>query len=73
MASGLPTFAKLSEDNYTTWSGEMEAWLRASGLWRLVSGKQKAPTVSSTVTQAEADALDAYEACLDKAAGVTGW
>lgn len=69
MASGLPTFAKLNEENYSTWSGEMEAWLRASGLWRLVSGRQKAPSTSSPVTQAEADALDAFEARLDKAAG----
>jgi hypothetical protein len=47
----------------------MEAWLRASGLWRIVSGKQKTPTVSSAVTQLEADTLDAWEARVDKAAG----
>ncbi|XP_006456088.1 hypothetical protein AGABI2DRAFT_77415 [Agaricus bisporus var. bisporus H97] len=47
----------------------MEAWLRASGLWRLVSGRQKAPSTSSPVTQAEVDALDTFEARLDKAAG----
>jgi hypothetical protein len=47
----------------------MEAWLRASGLWRLVSGKVKAPVVSAAVTEAEANALDAWEAKLDKAAG----
>ncbi|KAF7760482.1 hypothetical protein Agabi119p4_11158 [Agaricus bisporus var. burnettii] len=69
MASGSPTFTKLNEENYSTWSGEMEAWLRASGLWRLVSGRQKAPSTSSPVTQAEADALDAFGARLDKAAG----
>ena len=69
MASGSPTFAKLNAENYTTWSGEMEAWLRASGLWRIVSGKQIAPALSSPVTQQEADALDAWEARCDKAAG----
>jgi hypothetical protein len=67
MASGSPAFAKLNGENYSTWSGEMEAWLRASGLWRLVSGKVKAPVVSAAVT--EANALDAWEAKLDKAAG----
>jgi hypothetical protein len=69
MASGSPAFAKLNGENYSTWSGEMEVWLRASGLWRLVSGKVKAPVVSVAVTEAEANALDAWEAKLDKAAG----
>jgi hypothetical protein len=62
MASGSPAFAKLNGENYSTWSGEMEAWLRASGLLRLVSGKVKAPVVSAAVTEAEANALDAWEA-----------
>jgi hypothetical protein len=69
MALGSPAFTKLNGENYSTWSGEMEAWLRASGLWRLVSGKVKAPVVSAAVTEAEAITLDAWEAKLDKAAG----
>ena len=69
MASGTPTFVKLNGENYTTWSGEMEAWLRASGLWKVVSGKQKSPTVSATPTAEESMALDAWETKCDKAAG----
>jgi hypothetical protein len=30
---------KLGPNNYSQWSGEMQAWLKAVQLWKLVSGK----------------------------------
>ncbi|KAG5644188.1 hypothetical protein H0H81_009682, partial [Sphagnurus paluster] len=45
-----PAITKLDATNYTTWAGEMEAWLRSAGLWRIISGSAKAPTLSSTPT-----------------------
>ncbi|KAJ2923685.1 hypothetical protein H1R20_g13405, partial [Candolleomyces eurysporus] len=43
MSSSSPSFARLTSTNYTTWSGDMEAWLKSQGLWRIVPGSQKRP------------------------------
>ncbi|KAJ3531360.1 hypothetical protein NMY22_g8184 [Coprinellus aureogranulatus] len=43
MSSSTPSFARLSSTNYSTWSGDMEAWLKAHALWRIVSGSQPRP------------------------------
>jgi hypothetical protein len=50
MSSSTPSFARLTSSNYATWSGDMEAWLKAHGLWRIVSGTTTRPVsqVSST-------------------------
>lgn len=69
MSLSGPNFARLNATNYSTWSGEMEAWLRASGLWRLVSGSQSAPTLPSPPSEAQLAAMDAWEAKVDRAAG----
>ena len=69
MASSGPNFAKLSATNYSTWAGEMEAWLRASGLWRLVSGSVTPPSLPASPTEAQLTARDAWESKADKAAG----
>ena len=70
MASSSPNFEKLSSTNYPTWSGEMEAWFRASGLWKIVSGSAKCPSASkSPATEAELLAIETWEAKADKAAG----
>ena len=45
-----PDIAKLGPNNYPQWSGEMQAWLRAAQLWRLVSGKLKIPEKTSPIT-----------------------
>ncbi|RXW13923.1 hypothetical protein EST38_g11925 [Candolleomyces aberdarensis] len=47
MSSSSPSFARLTSTNYTTWSGDMEAWLKSQGLWRIVSGSQKRPELKS--------------------------
>ena len=47
MSSSSPTFSKLSSTNYNTWSGDMEAWLKAQGLWRIVNGSQARPSFKS--------------------------
>ena len=46
MSGSTPTFPKLNGTNYTTWAGDMQAWLHAQGTWRLVSGQQLRPTAS---------------------------
>ena len=69
MASSSPNFEKLNSSNYPTWSGEMEAWFRASGLWKVVSGSAKCPSLSSPPKESEQQAYDAWEAKADKAAG----
>jgi hypothetical protein len=68
-SSSLPTFAKLNASNYPTWCGEMQAWLRSQGIWRIISGQSKAPTVLSPPKDGEETALDAWYLKSDKAAG----
>ena len=69
-ASTTPSFDKLNSTNYNTWSGDMEAWYRAQGLWRLVSGASKCPTVSTPPKDGEEDKVEAWETKADKAAGI---
>ncbi|KAJ2924412.1 hypothetical protein H1R20_g12680, partial [Candolleomyces eurysporus] len=45
MSSSSPSFSKLNGSNYATWAGDMEAWLKSQGLWRLVSGTSKPPAL----------------------------
>jgi hypothetical protein len=83
MSSSSPSFARLTSTNYTTWSGDMEAWLKSLGLWRIVSGSQKHPSLKSPSADSVADSAaqnelleaktlelqDAWDAKSDKAAG----
>lgn len=55
--------AVLTEANYSTWKGEMKAYLRTKGLWLLVSGKETRPPASQAEEQAKWDQKQ------DKAAG----
>lgn len=55
--------AVLTEANYSTWKGEMKAYLRTKGLWLLVSGKESRPPASEPEEQAKWDQKQ------DKAAG----
>ena len=80
MSSSTPAFPKLSSTNYNLWSGDMEAWLRAQGLWRIVAGLSLRPTtpaspgdaadspasIADTATLALQESWDAKS---DKAAG----
>ena len=68
-SSTTPAFEKLNATNYQTWAGEMEAWFRSAGLWRLVSGKSLRPTTSSPPTAAEDELVEAWELKADRAAG----
>ncbi len=65
----MPNFTKLNASNYPTWSGEMQAYHRSQGVWRIVSGDSKQPTLSSTPTDAQEAALEAWQLKSDKAAG----
>ncbi|PPQ88952.1 hypothetical protein CVT25_005398, partial [Psilocybe cyanescens] len=68
-SSSLPNFAKLNASNYPSWCGEMQAWLCAQAVWRIVSGQSKAPRQSSPPKDTEEAALDAWNTKSDKAAG----
>jgi len=69
MSSSTPQFPKLNSHNYNTWSGEMQAWLCAQGVWRIVDATSLAPTLSSPPSDAETTAFDTWALKSDKAAG----
>jgi hypothetical protein len=69
-----PDIAKLGPNNYPQWSGEMQAWLRAAQLWRLVSGKLKIPEKTSPTTgDTTEDSSSNEELWLEKAEKASGW
>ncbi|KXN89409.1 hypothetical protein AN958_05782 [Leucoagaricus sp. SymC.cos] len=68
MSSNGPNFEKLNATNYATWSGEMQVWLQASGLWRIVNGTIKKPSIPSPSTEAHHSAVEAWETKADKTA-----
>ena len=64
-----PDIAKLGPNNYPQWSGEMQAWLCASQLWRLVSCDLKLPTMPDKVT----DEYTTKNEQLEKSEKASGW
>jgi len=42
-SKGASSMSKLSSTNYSTWKGEMKAFLRTRGLWSIVCGTEKCP------------------------------
>ena len=60
-SDSLPKIKPLSNSNYPEWSGEMRAWLRKIGLWKIVSGQEN--------KLKESEALTKWEAKADRAAG----
>ena len=67
MSSSAPSFSKLNGSNYATWVGDMEAWLKAQALWRIVNGTSKRPSLEAE--NADTKPLDEWDAKSDKAAG----
>ena len=67
MSSSAPSFSKLNGSNYATWAGDMEAWLKAQALWRIVNGTSKRPSLEGE--NADTKPLDEWDAKSDKAAG----
>ena len=43
MSGTTPTFPKLNNYNYKSWSGDMQAWLLSKELWMLVAGDEPCP------------------------------
>jgi hypothetical protein len=43
MSNSTPTFPKLNNYNYKTWSGDMQAWLMSKELWMLVDSSEACP------------------------------
>ena len=68
-SSSTPTFTKLNSVNYSAWAGEMSAWLKTAGVWRIVQGKSTAPSTSSPPTAEQSKLLEDWEIKSDKAAG----
>jgi hypothetical protein len=66
----LTQFLQTQLHHYTTWVGEMEAWLHSSDLWHLVSGKSAKPTLSTPLITSTMDKLEEWEI---KADIVAGW
>ena len=56
-----PSFEKLHEHNYPDWKGNMCAFLRMKGVWRIVNGDEAAPT--------DADKLEKFTLRQEIAAG----
>ena len=54
-SSSTPSFPKLCSSNYSTWKGEMKAFLRTKSLWTIVSGAEKHPDDSKANLQAKWD------------------
>ena len=44
MSMSTPTFAKLNNHNYRTWSGDMQAWLMSKELWMLEDNEEPCPS-----------------------------
>jgi hypothetical protein len=67
-----PDFAKLNSLNYTEWAENMDAWLRANRLIRVVNGSLAKPSFAdpSQPTDAESTKLEAWQ---DKADAAAGW
>ena len=65
----MPQFPKLSAFNYPTWSGDMQAYLRSQGVWRIVDGTSKRPTSPTSPDAAQEALVDAWDIKSDKAAG----
>jgi len=69
MSSKGPEFKKLGPNNYPQWCGEMEAWLRANQLWRLVSGASLKPNCPADASEALQTKAEDWENKSDKASG----
>src|ERR1700735_4509994 len=67
MSNSTPTFAKLNNYNYKTWSGDIQAWLMSKELWMLVDNQEPCP--SSTEPEERLKWLK----CAQKAAGELRW
>ncbi|KAF8955878.1 hypothetical protein BDZ97DRAFT_1596216, partial [Flammula alnicola] len=65
-----PQITKLNAFNYNTWSGDMQAWLRANGVWRIVNGTSTKPTLPATPTAEATKAFDDWTLKSDKASGM---
>jgi hypothetical protein len=48
MSNSTPTFPKLNNSNYKTWSGDMQAWLMSKELWMLVDNEEPCPPSTDT-------------------------
>ena len=46
MSNLTPTFPKLNNYNYKSWSGDIQAWLMSKELWMLVAGDKPCPNDS---------------------------
>jgi len=48
MSNSTPTFPKLNNSNYNTWSGDMQAWLMSKELRMLVDNEEPCPPATDT-------------------------
>ena len=48
-SESTPAFPKLGEDNYSTWSRNMKAYLMQKKVWGIVSGKDPKPSPGDAI------------------------
>src|ERR1700678_1768290 len=63
MSNSTPTFPKLNNTNYKSWSGDIQAWLMSKELWMLVDGQEPCPPSS------DAESTIKWQKRAQKAAG----
>ena len=51
MSNSTPSFPKLNNSNYKSWSGDMQAWLMSKELWMLVDGEEPCPPTTDAETR----------------------
>ncbi len=68
-----PDIAQLGPNNYPQWNGEMQAWLRASQLWRLVSGDLTRPEKPVKPDPDNDTYTSKDDQWLEKAEKASGW
>jgi gag-polypeptide of LTR copia-type/Domain of unknown function (DUF4219) len=59
-----PEIQKLGSTNYNQWSGDMQAYLRANQLWRIVSGTKKRPEKDETKQEDWDDKAEKAAGCI---------
>jgi len=65
-----PDITKLGTNNYPQWKGEMQAWFRATQLWKLVSGDLQRPTAPNSII---AEHTAKYDQWVEKQKKAAGW
>jgi hypothetical protein len=56
-----PNFPKLGEHNYSSWSGDMAAYLKRCGLWFFATSATKEPSFPSPISAEQQEKIEALQ------------